>query len=611
LLAEAHAAVSQANLLTGITPDEGVKVFGRILSSNPLPAQVVVSSIDIHALIEQTRELMQANVAAQVESLKPLAPKSVHPRPEMDSPYVDPRNEREQMLAELWQTFLGIDKIGIHDNFFELGGDSVVAIHFIASASEAGLQLNPQQLFNSPTIAGLAAIADQLPDAGESSGAGDYAASPYEMVALDERQLAVLARSLDDSDEVDTDASEPRDIDRESEVAEAPVMRHHEETLATAEPVHVNPAGGLASPLREKQMDFSLFYFSAVDDLLEANKYRLYLEGAKFADRHGFSAIWTPERHFHESGGLYPNPSVLSAALATITQHIQLRAGSVVLPLHHYPRVVEEWAVVDNLSNGRAAVSFTSGWIPNDFAFFPERFANKRDEMFHGIEEVRRLWRGETFQTKDGAGNLVELKVLPRPVQPDLPIWLTCSTDPQMFVKAGELGFNCLTAVLSQSVSDVAGKIALYREARARHGHDPEGGQVTLMMHAFVGKSLDEVLAKVRVPLTNYLKSHVGLVESMTKSLNIEVGLNTEQHLDAVVAFAFERYYRTASLIGTPEKCLTMIKQLQGIGVDEVACFIDFGLDVDTVLEGLRYLSVLKDLCVPRTSPNSVAARAS
>ena len=53
-----------------------------------------------------------------------------------------------------------------------------------------------------------------------------------------------------------------------------------------------------------------------------------------------------------------------------------------------------------------------------------------------------------------------------------------------------------------------------------------------------------------------------------------------------------------------------MIKQIQSIGVDEVACFIDFGLDVDTVLDGLRYLNVLKDLCVPRTSPNVVAARA-
>ncbi len=41
-------------------------------------------------------------------------------------------------------------------------------------------------------------------------------------------------------------------------------MRHHEETLSTVEPIYVNPNGGLASPLKEKQMMFSLFYFSTV-----------------------------------------------------------------------------------------------------------------------------------------------------------------------------------------------------------------------------------------------------------------------------------------------------------------------------------------------------------
>lgn len=81
-------------------------------------------------------------------------------------------------------------------------------------------------------------------------------------------------------------------------------MRHHEETLSTVEPIYVDPNRGLASPLKEKQMMFSLFYFSTVDELLDANKYRFYLEGAKFADRHGFSAIWTPGRHFHEEPGL-------------------------------------------------------------------------------------------------------------------------------------------------------------------------------------------------------------------------------------------------------------------------------------------------------------------
>ena len=41
--------------------------------------------------------------------------------------------------------------------------------------------------------------------------------------------------------------------------------------------------------------------------------------------------MWTPERHFHAFGGLYPNPAVTTAALATITSNVQLRAGSVVL----------------------------------------------------------------------------------------------------------------------------------------------------------------------------------------------------------------------------------------------------------------------------------------
>jgi aryl carrier-like protein len=175
----------------GLTPREGVEAFGRILSSNLLAPQIVVSSIDIHALIEQAAERMKADIGTQADALKPLAPKSVHPRPEMETPYVEPRNEREEMLAEIWQTFLGIDRIGIHDDFFELGGDSVVAIHFIARANEAGLQLSPQQLFNNPTIAGLAAIADELPDASEPSG--DSAPSAFEMVSLDDWQLEASA----------------------------------------------------------------------------------------------------------------------------------------------------------------------------------------------------------------------------------------------------------------------------------------------------------------------------------------------------------------------------------------------------------------------------------
>src|SRR5262245_34389807 len=83
-----------------------------------------------------------------------------------------------------------------------------------------------------------------------------------------------------------------------------------------------------------RRMDFSLFYFASADVGESSDKYRLLIEGAKFADTRGFAAVWTPERHFYAFGGLYPNPSVTSAAIATVTERIQIRAGSVVLPLH-------------------------------------------------------------------------------------------------------------------------------------------------------------------------------------------------------------------------------------------------------------------------------------
>ena len=105
---------------------------------------------------------------------------------------------------------------------------------------------------------------------------------------------------------------------------------------------------------------FSLFYFGA-ESSANRNKYRLYLESAKFADVNKFEAIWTPERHFHNVGKLYPNPATLSAALSTITTNVKLRAGSVVVPLHDPIRVAEEWAVVDNLSQGRIGIAAASG----------------------------------------------------------------------------------------------------------------------------------------------------------------------------------------------------------------------------------------------------------
>ena len=107
--------------------------------------------------------------------------------------------------------------------------------------------------------------------------------------------------------------------------------------------------------------------------------------------------MWTPERHFHAFGGLYPNPAVTGAAVAAVTERIKIRAGSVVLPLQNSIRVAEEWSVVDNFSKGRVGISFASGWQINDFVLAPHNYATRKEVMLREIETVRQLWRGETL----------------------------------------------------------------------------------------------------------------------------------------------------------------------------------------------------------------------
>lgn len=340
----------------------------------------------------------------------------------------------------------------------------------------------------------------------------------------------------------------------------------------------------------ERAINFGLYFFSDDGSKNCGDKYRLLLESAKFADHHGFTAVWTPERHFQAFGGLYPNPSVLSAALAMITGRVQIRAGSVALPLHHPVRVAEEWSLVDNLSRGRVAVSYASGWHPNDFLFAPDAYEQRKEVMFRHIETVRKLWRGEFVEFAGVNGSPIQVSILPRPVQAQLPIWLTTAGNPETWNRAGEIGANVLAALPGYAPEDLKDLIKQYREARAHYGHDPQTGIVSMMVHTFVGDSNQAVKEKVRVPFTHYLRTYFQQFEK------IEVNQNelTEADKDALMAAAFDQYFQDRTLFGTPGKCVRLVEKLSELGVDEIACLIDFGVDTDSVLESLNHLDELR-----------------
>jgi acyl-coenzyme A synthetase/AMP-(fatty) acid ligase/acyl carrier protein len=183
---------------------------------------------------------------------------------------------------------------------------------------------------------------------------------------------------------------------------------------------------------------------------------------------------------------------------------------------------------------------------------------------------------------------------------------------PDNFQCAAQIGANILTRLLGQPIETLAKNIALYRRTWKEAGH-PGEGRVTLLVPTLVSANEQIVKNVVRGPLKAYLKRELSLVreaawefppfqqasEETGQTLDQFLGTLSEAGLNELLEFAFERYYRTCGLFGTRAHCLAMVERLKEIGVDEIACLVDFGsLDMgmtsDQILQHLPELNALR-----------------
>ncbi|MDM5300447.1 surfactin non-ribosomal peptide synthetase SrfAA [Bacillus subtilis] len=73
--------------------------------------------------------------------------------------YVAPRNETEQKVANIWEQVLQAEKVGVYDQFFDIGGHSLAGMKMLALVhQELGVELSLKDLFQSPTVEGLAQV---------------------------------------------------------------------------------------------------------------------------------------------------------------------------------------------------------------------------------------------------------------------------------------------------------------------------------------------------------------------------------------------------------------------------------------------------------------------
>ena len=160
-----HASVSDCAVVMRQEYDGQKYLVAYVVAKANGPNGHRESTFELRAYLrERLPEFMIPAAIVTLESL-PLTANSKVDRRELASwevhvgserPYVPPRTSVEEMLCDIWQEVLRVDRVGIDDNFFDLGGDSILTIKVIAKANAVGLDLNVRQLFQYQTVHELA-----------------------------------------------------------------------------------------------------------------------------------------------------------------------------------------------------------------------------------------------------------------------------------------------------------------------------------------------------------------------------------------------------------------------------------------------------------------------
>ena len=190
-----------------------------------------------------------------------------------------------------------------------------------------------------------------------------------------------------------------------------------------------------------------------------------------------------------------PNPAVTGAAVAAITENVEdpcRQRGAAAAP---------PGARRGGMVGRRQPLPRASGRVgrrrlaAQRFRAASRGLRERKAGMFDSIETVRKLWRGDSVKLPGPKGD-VAVTTLPRPLQAELPIWVTSagSTETSM---AGEAGCNVLTHLLGQTVPEVGEKVAAYRAAWRKAGHAGQG-IVSLMLHTFVSDDDEAIRDRAR-----------------------------------------------------------------------------------------------------------------
>ncbi len=214
---------------------------------------------------------------------------------------------------------------------------------------------------------------------------------------------------------------------------------------------------------------------------------RELIEEIKLMDELGLDFFGIGEHHRPDYS--VSTPEIILAAAATVTKRIKLGSAVTVLSSADPVRVYQQFATIDQLSNGRAEITAGRGSFTESFPVYGYNlkdydalFSEKLDLLQQINEKDPVTWSGK-FRAA-----LSNQTILPRAFNSTLPIWVAVGGTPESVVRAAKAGLPVIFAIIGGNPAQFKPLFDYYKKLYTHFNHPPEDFKVGVHMHSFFGE---------------------------------------------------------------------------------------------------------------------------
>jgi alkanesulfonate monooxygenase SsuD/methylene tetrahydromethanopterin reductase-like flavin-dependent oxidoreductase (luciferase family) len=238
----------------------------------------------------------------------------------------------------------------------------------------------------------------------------------------------------------------------------------------------------------------------------QADRHRAIVDNAVLAGQLGFALTGVGEHHFNDY--IVSSPHVVLSAIAARTQRIRLMTTLTLLAMLDPVHVAEDFATLDQLSDGRVELVIGRGINPESYRSFGLDADRSREMLVEKLELLQALWADAQPVSWSGQfrAPLDGITVQPRPFQSGGPrIWMGTGLSEESVRQTAELGLPLMLPSIFRAAETFRPMVELYRLVMAANGR-AEQAVVGLVSHLHVAPTSQGARATWAPYLTEYVR---------------------------------------------------------------------------------------------------------